>query len=354
MLAGTPREMGEEHGELLRDEITLSMTHFLRKSEEIFDVPYDFLMREARRCEVHIPEVYLEELKYVAYASGIDYDELLAYNCLADVDAFFERTVHHCCNFILTSSATENGELMHGRNLDFPLDRQVQEAVSVCISRCPDSGLNNLSVTTAGCVGTYTGMSQTKISVAEVVSPHGTGSPDGVPVSFLLRSILDHASSLDEAFEMVEKHERTCGFNLALSDGKTGQAMCIEYTHDVCAHRGPHDGVLVVDNPCLTPKAARNRLTYAAGTFRFCRMMQLIRENRAHLNEQTVLDILKDRFDVVSGYSLGNSYNCICNYHTMQSVLMFPEQLTLLASLSEIPAPLGKYGRVALVDLWGL
>ncbi|MCE9629083.1 MAG: hypothetical protein K8Q91_03760 [Candidatus Vogelbacteria bacterium] len=353
LLEGTPEEMGHEHGRLLKNEIGLLVDGFVRRSNEIFGVPYHFLLEQSARCANFIPSMYLEEMRAIAEGCEVPYADILALNCIADVDGCYMGALHQCCNFVLLPSVTR-GRLIHGRNLDFPLGRDIHARVGICIARSPASEtlLPTISPTIVGMVGTYTGMSAARLSLSEVSTPASDCDIEGVPISIVLRMVLEKARNLADALEIVKNVPRTCGYNLALADGKSGEAGAIEFTRSLCAWRSARRGTLIVDDCCQCPQTARNRLTYSAGTFRYARMRTLIEEHRGALCAEAALRFLRDKYDGATGRENGKSYNCICNHHTIQSVLMFPAEMSLAVAHEMIPAPDGEYRLIDMSSIW--
>ena len=353
-LRGSAYDMGEEHGHAMRDIIRQAVIHFVHNSEMTYELPPEILIRDARQCLPHIPRAYVEEMEGLAEGSGTSFDEILALNCLPDVDAHHTQRLLQCCNFVLSPPATTNGEFLHGRNLDFPSAKGWITNAAVLIVRHPDdsAAVPTLSVGFAGFVGTFTGYSANQLTAAEVTSPVGKSHLDGMPLPLLLRNALERASSVGEFYSVVRHSRRTCGYNLAVGDGKTRESAAIEITRDFCELRRPKRGVLIVDNVCFCKKTARHRLTYAAGAFRYARMMQLIDSHRGRITGEIALGFLADDFDLARATHCGDNYNCICNHDTVQSVLFLPAEGRVLVSTGFLPAPKGEFTEIGDAQLW--
>lgn len=74
-------------------------------------------------------------------------------------------------------------------------------------------------------------MNQQKIAIGEI-GGWGYGSWQGVPMAFLLREILEKASSLDEAKAILQNSPRTCEYYYIFSDGKTNESIGVYATAD--------------------------------------------------------------------------------------------------------------------------
>ncbi|HEX5138227.1 MAG TPA: hypothetical protein VFY93_14720 [Planctomycetota bacterium] len=80
-VAGTPKEMGEQAGRLLKDRIRALLTDYLGAA-----LPGDRspVLLAARQMEAHIPARYRDEMKALAAAADVPYDDLLLGNVMVD------------------------------------------------------------------------------------------------------------------------------------------------------------------------------------------------------------------------------------------------------------------------------
>lgn len=344
ILRGTPGEMGIEHGRLLKDYVHLAVEGFLRRSARAFEVPYPHLREAARFCSPYIPDAYVEEMHGLAESSEVPYEDILAINCLVDVDGCYQQSQLHCCNFVLGSPATAEGLLIHGRNLDFPPFR-VLPRIAVAIVRQPSdmSRLPTLAIAWAGFTGMLTGYSAARLSVGEIGVPAKDASLEGTPIGVTIRDMLESCDSVEACTKRLSTSRRTCGYNLALCDGKTGESAGVEMTRDLCEWRPGQEGILIVDDVCFCRRTGRNRLGHPAGAFRFARMMQLVHGRKGSIGLEDAFSFLRDCYDLATAQPNGRSYNCICNRNTIQSVLFLPSARRVFIAHGQSPAPKGAY-----------
>jgi len=354
-MSGTPAELGWEHGKVCGPLIQAMIAGFLRECESFCDVPYDFMIDRASETESYVPTDYLEEIHAIAEASDVPYLELLAWNCLPDIDACFMRRILQCCNFIVMPSLAAGEQMVHGRNLDFPAPAALHAYCSIIVARFPTgNSLPTISVGWVGQVGTYTGCNRAGLSIGNVAAPSNMDGLSGVPMGMILRRALEDSATVDGVAETIKGHARTCGFNTACADATHNTACCIESTPRLCCVRYPRKGYLVVDNLCLCPETSKYRLVYAAGVLRHARMTQLLEE--PHSNGVDPLSLLKDRYDLSACETRSPEFrdcNTICNYLTAQSVVFSLAENSLSVSCKTIPAPLGEYERLKLDSIWG-
>ena len=72
-------------------------------------------------------------------------------------------------------------------------------------------------------------MNEKHISIGEM-GGRGEGNWDGKPMAQLIREVMEKASTLDEAVEIMRKGPRTCEYYYVISDGNSKQAVGIAAT----------------------------------------------------------------------------------------------------------------------------
>jgi isopenicillin-N N-acyltransferase like protein len=227
-LKGTPREMGFQHGTLLKADIREEVRFLFEVKAKEFKpeilglkVPLD-----ARRLILSISELqrkytparYYEELSGIAEGSGVPVGDIVAANFIPEM--------FHCSGFALSGSATKDGTLYHGRILDYGCDWKLQEHAVLVVAE-PEGSIPFVNVTYAGFIGSVTGMNARKVSIGEM-GGGGQGHWEGVPMSLLVRMALEEADDLDEAIAVFRDHPRTCQYFYVIADGKTGRGVGME------------------------------------------------------------------------------------------------------------------------------
>jgi len=219
-LTGSPREMGVQHGKLLKQEVrrvtdstlyVVGLYYSVAKGEWFLDT-----IRDAwRRLEPHTDKEYIEELQGLAEGAGIAYDEMKLANVFPEL--------FHCSGFAVSGEATVGGKLYHGRVLDYMTEVGFQHAQCDFITQKPGKkGTANIGY--AGFIGCVSGMNDAQISMGEM-GGRGEGNWDGTPMAFLMRRVLENAGSLDEAKKIMSEAKRTCEYYYVIADGKTRGAV---------------------------------------------------------------------------------------------------------------------------------
>ncbi len=213
IVSGTPEQMGIAHGKLLRDKarIMLERTVYLAggldsiSSGEWF---FDRMAEIQRRCGPFVPERFFVECDAMSKAMGVTTRQG------RDSNLFPER--FHCSGVGVCKSATKDGRVLHVRVLDYINDLNIQQGA--CVQVFLPEGYNAwMSLGFAGLVGTVTCMNEKGLAIGEM-GAGGEGDWDGMPMTFLLRDIMERCSTVDEAVEAFRKTPRTCDYWYVITD----------------------------------------------------------------------------------------------------------------------------------------
>jgi isopenicillin-N N-acyltransferase-like protein len=246
-VAGTPYEMGYQHGVLLKDHVKANLNHLLddqfkkvRLDLPGFQIgPENLVAGIIELQKPHIPAWYSEEIRGVAEGSGLPVGRVTRGN--------FVPELFHCSGFAVMGSATKDGVLYHGRVLDYATDWRLQEHAVLVVSK-PDKGVPSVNVTFAGFVGSVTGMNAERVSIGEM-GGRGLGHWNGVPMAVLVRWVLRDAKSLDEALAIFRDHPRTCQYYYVAADGKTNKAVGFEASWDTFRVVEPGEKIDLLPRP---------------------------------------------------------------------------------------------------------
>lgn len=224
-LKGTPEEMGEQHGKLMKRQVKDLVSRVLYGVGvgSSFEKGHWFF-GEIEDCQARIQpfigDRYLREMDALAKASGHDREELRLAN-------FFPE-LFHCSGFCLFGDATQGGRMYHGRILDYMKGIGLELNATVIIHQ-PDEGNAWVNISYAGFVGSVTAMNEKHISMGEM-GGRGEGQWDGKPMAQLVREVMENASTLDEALAILRKGPRTCEYYYVIADGIKKTAVGIAAT----------------------------------------------------------------------------------------------------------------------------
>lgn len=217
LLEGSPYEIGYRHGSLLQEKIHRNIENHLTKpsfSEEAKKRIAAFLPEVPRLLSYVAPE-YREEMEGVADGANVPVSDIIRLNLFPE--AF------HCCAVTVKGKAGKDQSLYHARLLDYGIGKGLESSAAICLIKSPGK-IPFFSVTYAGFIGCITGMNTKKISLGEI-GGGGYGRWNGIPMPFLLRTILESASSSEEAKKILLTSPRTCEYYYIVGDGNTQESF---------------------------------------------------------------------------------------------------------------------------------
>jgi isopenicillin-N N-acyltransferase like protein len=228
-LQGTPEQMGEAHGVLLRDRIrklTERVLYLVGGADTLNSGIWfkDRMSEIEKRVLPFLPERFFRECDAMSAAAGIPPREGRFANL------FPER--FHCSGVAVRGAASRNGKTIHARVLDYmsPINIQREAVVTLFM---PEKMNAWISLGYAGFVGTVTCMNDRGLAIGEM-GGRGEGNWDGIPMSLLLREIMEKASNVDQGLEILKKGPRTCEYYYVLSDS-SGNMAAVHATPEAVA-----------------------------------------------------------------------------------------------------------------------
>lgn len=211
--AGTPEQMGAAHGRLLSrlvPQVTPRIMSLVAAGYCVSkgDWFYDRLEEIITRARPHTPERFLDECLAMGRAAGITERDALCAN-------FFPE-LFHCSGVAVRGRASADGEIVHARVLDYMSDVNLQKYTVLQVF-LPAGRHAWLSVGYAGFLGTVTAMNEHGLAMGEM-GGGGEGDWDGMPMTFLMRDIMERARTVREAVAILQETPRTCEYYYVLSD----------------------------------------------------------------------------------------------------------------------------------------
>ncbi len=354
-LRGTPYEMGLQHADLLYDELLVG--------REFIDDDIMFSTMLDVAGTLHLDEV-AEEYSYEAtlqecqgMVDGLDgawtLQECLILNygdIIADV---LKLEGLGCSQFVASGAATQTGDLIHGRNLDWWVVEFIEQNPVIFV-REPDDGIPWVAVGFPANMSPYTGMNAAGIAVAsnEVGSPLDSEiAREGRSHVQMVREILRTSSTLEEAAAFLEAQEHASVETLVVSDGPGGKAAAFEMTaHHMATRTLSPDGVLLATNHFQHPdmEATQEPEPECTSTWnRYERLTQLVEPDGAEtmygtLDVEGAIAILRDTYDpCLQEYldpGLADGGATLANNGAMQSVVFIPARGLIYVAVGKFPA----------------
>ena len=226
-VAGSPYEIGFQHGRLLRDRVHAVMRYLL--DEKVKDMkievaglpvvgPQAVIQWIQTTQQQFLPRWYEEELQGLADGSGVPLADIRTCNFIPEL--------FHCSGFAVSGAATGNGHTYHGRVLDYGCDWKLQEHPVIVVAK-PEGNIPFINIGYAGFIGCVTGINAERVSIGEMGGA-GLGRWQGVPMAILMREALQRAATLADAVAIFRDSPRTCEYFYVVADGKTGEAVAME------------------------------------------------------------------------------------------------------------------------------
>ncbi len=227
-LHGTPYEVGYQHGELLKTEIHSLldvMDDILRTNGSLQRILKDgYLNYVTRTYFQYIPEKYRLEMKGIADGAGVLLQDVILINIYDDL-----FNLNQCTNISVWGDYTQNGEIVHGRNLDYNLAHSLWNRQVVLVYAVQNQQ-QVVSVGWPGFIGILTGMNEAGLSLGSMTSEIKYDTIFGVPSGILYREIMESAKNIQQVEEILVSSRRTIGNNLMVTSRQDGKGTVFEFT----------------------------------------------------------------------------------------------------------------------------
>lgn len=288
-LVGDRFEMAFQHGRLLQKEIADGTLEMCGKIAEhgIRNSMGDGAVAQVVQwyCEKMLAEAMLEH--GVAWSHGRGENSLDEGYGLAEGANIPTRTVFHaplgpevaqlllgrtsglalgadpnqCSSFVAWGDKTKTGEMIIGRNTDYPLTGYFDKHPTVIYFEPTDGAQRFMCVTSAGAHNAATGgMNESGLYVAMHTVPAQSVSERGFPVMMVAQRILRDAKTIEEAREIVDTAKPAAGwcFHVVSVNEKRAATfeMCSEQTGVVYSSGTTH----VTTNHYRTPEMQQHQL----------------------------------------------------------------------------------------------
>ncbi len=243
--SGTPAAIGDQCGHLFASRVR----HLLNA----LPVPGHDHERLARLA-LTLPADYRAELAALAAAAGVDAAMLTRANLIVDT---------MCSVVVRLGDDAEHRPLRLGRNLDFSPADQLGPGTVVSILRQPGKHVL-ASIGWPGCTGVVSGMNDAGLTACVLIHL-GAGAakpPDGTPLCYRVRALLEDAATCDEAVAQFAASPVASTNYVVIADAT--QAVVVWQEVGMLKRIAPQQGWLFCTNGALdtargVPEDARGR-----------------------------------------------------------------------------------------------
>ncbi len=327
-LEGGPEEMGRQQGELLREEVRAVVDRIVYGVGVGSSFPkgrwfFGEIEEAQSRLLPFVSDAHLREMDALGAAAGLHPREARLAN-------FFPE-LFHCSGFALHGSATRDGRIYHGRILDYIRGAGLEDNAVVAVCR-PAGGNAWVNVGYAGFIGSVTAMNEKQLAIGEM-GGGGEGNWDGKPMAQLVREVMEHCDTIDEAVEWMRRGPRTCEYYYVVSDAKSGRAVGIKATPEIFETIWSGEG-----HPQL-PEPVADTVLLSSGD-RYAELVRRVKKGFGDFDAETARELMT---------------RPVCMKSNIQSVLFAPDTLDFWVANadSENVASHTRYTHFNLADLLG-
>ena len=269
---GNPETRGYAYGALLPDLMSYQKGALLRRMEETVEGEWyrKFLCRFVRFYNSGIQESLTDEqcreLYGLSLADTHDFDDLaepyeLQLNLHAAHDighAMQDYMLVGCSSFVLNGEKTKDSTLLFGRNFDFYCGDEFAKTKVLSVCK-PDSGYAFVSVSWGGMLGVLSGMNEKGLAVCINASKLDIPKSVAMPISMLVRHILIHCKSIDEAYVEAKKMKTFVAENIVIASAYDNDMAIIEKSpEEIELYRSPDKDMLLCTNHFQSEKFMQN------------------------------------------------------------------------------------------------
>ena len=247
---GTASERGEAHGRLLGAEVAILVAS-VRKNLSRDGAPnYKKCVDGARTMAAFVDPDVVTELKACAAAAKVDADELMLAQLFGDVN---RANASSCSAFAAFGEATTGGKLLVGRNFDYA-GNGLEGGVPLILQEIPTgegAGHSFVTLGYAGILNGWTAMNTDGLCASNNTLYGGKDSLEGMSTCFMLRHIVEYASTVEQGVELIQKSKRACTTGMMVA-GKNAagawDARFVEYDSKNVAVVEPVHGIVQATN----------------------------------------------------------------------------------------------------------
>jgi len=229
-LYGTSYHRGFEEGRLMKDEIRSGVDGIFRYFRDELKVPLAGRLiintigsRAWKQMSPYISYHEYEQLRGIAAGSGISLKKIERLHAMPELFPAL------CSNGAYWNRATQNGNLIAIRNLDWNREMGVQKFAAVKY-HADHGGLAYVNIGYGGFAGVLSGINEEGISVGQIGASSSDETMKGVPMPYLLKRILEESHDLHDAKAVFERSELTRGYNYVIADAEEKKAFVAEAT----------------------------------------------------------------------------------------------------------------------------
>jgi len=257
--AGSPRQMGVDQGQALREQAHRSIREVILENDRIDQIKPSWLPRGlclaagrwiSRRTVSRDTQRYCsrqyDRTLGIAEGAGLDSDHIWL-TLFVEQNAQASLRIPACTSIALQPERTTFNEPVIIRNFDLPPETR---PFNVLRRDRPADRHASLSLTFPQLPGSHTGINDRGLAISYNLGYPCDKSGCYVSITLIVQEVLERCRTVDEAIDLIEQSPRSGGALLTLAD-ETGRIAVVELTAQRVATRRPEQGALASTNHYL-------------------------------------------------------------------------------------------------------
>jgi len=249
LVAGPAERMGRCIGQAYGEHIRAFLPYFRTLAVLKTGRSAQELKVRLARLAMHVRQEDERMMRGVAEGAQVRYEDVLFLNLWYHLVS--DRPL--CRQLAAWGEWTEDGRLIHARNLDWPaLPGDPLYRHNLILDVRPAQGIDYVALTWPGLVGVVTGTNRCGITVGFNQLAAGRGGYLAEPVFLTLRRVLRTCKSAQEAADLIRSARPMGNGSILISDARRRTALVVEVYDGHVGIRRPREGLICNANHVTT------------------------------------------------------------------------------------------------------
>lgn len=263
----------------------------------------------------------------------------------------------NCTDFAVRGGYTEKGEMIIGRNTDYPLNGSFDRFPTVIYYHPTDEAQRYMAVTSAGLHSAgVIGYNESGLFLGVHTIPTLEVSEEGISIFLVGQEVLRSAKSFDGAIDIFKRYKPAAGWAYTLVSTQENRMATIELTNKRMAVNESKGDLHVQTNHFGSPSMLEANLDLNASVNEDTRARKLRVENLAHqwkgnFDSWHAVKTLSDKWDPIHHKPRGLG-NVVAVHTTLSSAVFDPYRGRAFVASGLAPVSLTSFVEVPLIDLF--
>lgn len=269
-------------------------------------------------------------------------EEISDFRSAASNHRMLNQFIGGCSNIAVFGPASLDGSLWHGRNFDFS-GYGVLDRYRIIYIVEPEGKIPYVTISWSGPLpwnyqAVHTAMNAKGLTLGYMISQApGESIMDTLTLWTLFRTVIENASTIEEAVAILEAGPRKGAANLLLADGKKPEAVVVEITSRAVIVRQSENGVIYSTNHFVSDELFNPENKDPDSLGRLEKLGELTARDFGSFDLPLTISVLRDRYDMnAERMALGG--DIIATPANMISVVFHPADLTFWVANGSAPA----------------